>query len=384
MIESLAIGQRGILVAKQTPGRSGGSSSEWSSAGRRWMNECESSPDSPFANSGEAVKALLETLREASNVLIITHDDPDPDSIASALALAYLLEQRQGVRTTLAYGGIIGRAENKAMVRLLSIELTPSSGLDPGRYDTVALVDAQPGAGNVTLSSDLAPTVTIDHHSDAHSVLEGVPFVDLRGSCGATSTMLTGYLRAAGVTPDRRTATALFYGIKADTMGLARSAGDADVDAYLYLLPLSDTKVLAQIEQAQVPLAYFQAFERALERTFIYDDVVICDLGAMDWPDLAAEMADFLLRWEGARWIICTGLYGEEIVISVRTTDIDASAGRVVQAVVEGLGTGGGHTLMAGGRVPLDGESPRDLVRKLRRRFLRRLEKDEATGEKLI
>jgi len=348
------------------------------------MNECEASPDSTFANSAEAVEALLQTLGEASNILIVTHDDPDPDSIASALALAYLLERRQGVNTTLAYGGIIGRAENKAMVRLLSIELTPFSELDPGRYDAVALVDALPGAGNVTLPSELTPTVTIDHHSDARSDLEGVPFVDLRAACGATSTMLTGYLRAAGVAPDRRTATALFYGIKSDTMGLARSAGEADVDAYLYLLPLSDTKVLAQIEQAQVPLAYFRAFERALERTFIYDEVVVCDLGAMDWPDLAAEMADFLLRWEGARWIICTGLYGDEIVISVRTNDIEASAGRVVQAVVEGLGTGGGHSLMAGGRVPLDGESPRDLVRRLRRRFLTRLEKDEGSGEKLI
>lgn len=348
------------------------------------MNECEASRESPFANSVEAVEALLQTLREFSSILIVTHDDPDPDSIASALALAYLLEQRQGMSTTLAYGGIIGRAENKAMVRLLSIQLTPFSELDPGRYDAVALVDTLPGAGNVTLAPVLTPTVTIDHHSDAHSDLEGVPFVDLRAACGATSTMLTGYLRAAGVVPDQRTATALFYGIKSDTMGLARSAGEADVDAYLYLLPLSDTKVLAQIEQAQVPLAYFRAFERALERTFIYDEVVVCDLGAMDWPDLAAEMADFLLRWEGARWIICTGLYGDEVVISVRTNDIEASAGRVVQAVVEGLGTGGGHSLMAGGRVPLDGESPRDLVRRLRRRFLRRLEKDEGSGEKLI
>jgi nanoRNase/pAp phosphatase (c-di-AMP/oligoRNAs hydrolase) len=353
------------------------------------MNECEASRDGAFANSAEAVEALLQTLRGASTILVVTHDDPDPDSIASAMALAYLLQRWQGMTTTLAYGGIIGRAENKAMVSLLSIELTPFSELDLGRYDAVALVDAQPGAGNVTLPSVVTPKVTIDHHSDVRSALEGVPFVDVRRACGATSTMLTGYMRAAGVVPDRRTATALFYGIKSDTMSLARSAGEADVEAYLYLLPLADTKILAQIEQAQVPLAYFRAFERALERTLIYDDVVICDLGLMDWPDLAAEMADFLLRWEGARWIICTGIYGDEIVISVRTTDIDGRAGRVVRTVVEGLGTGGGHSMMAGGRVPLDGRSPRDLTRQLRGRFLSRLGKDEvgkdeASGEKLI
>ena len=196
--------------------------------------------------------------------------------------------------------------------------------------------------------------------------------------------MLTGYLQAAKLVPDRRIATALFYGIKSDTMGLARGAGEADVEAYLYLLPLTDTKVLAQIENAQVPLAYFRAFEHALERTFIYDDVVTCSLGPMDWPDLAAEMADFLLRWEGARWIVCMGVFDQNIVLSARTNDIEASAGRIVQAVVEGLGTGGGHELMAGGRVPLDGESPRDLVRELRHRFLQQLGKDEETGQKLI
>jgi nanoRNase/pAp phosphatase (c-di-AMP/oligoRNAs hydrolase) len=316
--------------------------------------------------------------------LILTHDDPDPDSMASALALAYLLDQRQGLAATLAYGGIIGRAENKAMVRLLSIELSPLHQLDLGQYDAVALVDGQAGAGNVGLPSQLTPTVIIDHHSDVSSDLAGVPFVDIRGACGATSTILTGYLRAAGVTPDRRTATALFYGIKADTMGLARAAGEADVDAYLYLLPLSDTRILAQIEHAQVPLAYFEAFERALERTLIYDDVVVCNLGSMDWPDLAAEMADFLLRWEGARWIICMGLYEDEVVISVRTNDLEANAGQVVRAVVDGLGTGGGHGLLAGGRVPLDARSPQDVVRTLRRRFLRQLAKEGREGKKLV
>lgn len=344
----------------------------------------ESGPSSAFSNSGEAVEALFEAVRGADNCLIVTHDDPDPDAIASAVALAYLLGQRLGLKATLAHGGIIGRAENKAMVRLLAIEIRPLYQVDPRRFDVIALVDAQPGAGNVGLPQEITPTVLIDHHSDVQSEVEGVSFVDIRTGCGATSTILTGYLKAVGLPPDQGTATALFYGIKSDTMGLARHAGDADVEAYLYLLPLADTNILAQIEQAQVPLAYFRAFERALERTFIYHDVVICSLGPMDWPDLAAEMADFLLRWEGARWIICTGLFDDEIVISVRTNDLEGNAGRVVQEVVRGLGAGGGHGLLAGGRIPLDDKSPRDVVRELRRRFLARLEREESEGEKLI
>lgn len=348
------------------------------------INECEGGVDSPFSSSAQAVDGLFETVRGAESCLVLTHDDPDPDAIASAVALAYLLEQCLGFKTTLAHSGIIGRAENKAMVRLLEIEIHPLNELNPRRYDVIALVDAQAGSGNVTLPRNITPAVLIDHHSDVRSELGGIRFVDIRTSCGATSTILTSYLRAAGVTPDRPIATALFYGIKSDTMGLARAAGDADISAYLYLLPLADSKILAQIEHAQVPLAYFRAFEGALERTFIYSGVVVCSLGAMDWPDLAAEMAEFLLRWEGALWIVCMGIFGDEVVISVRTNDLEGHAGLLVQEVVEGLGAGGGHNLMAGGRVPLDGQSPRDLVRELRGRFLRRLGREESQGEKLI
>jgi nanoRNase/pAp phosphatase (c-di-AMP/oligoRNAs hydrolase) len=246
------------------------------------------------------------------------------------------------------------------------------------------VVDAQPGAGNIGLPEEITPTIVLDHHPALHSETKEGQFVDIRTGCGATSTIVTGYLRAVGLAPDRQTATALFYGIKSDTMGLARAAGEADVEAYLYLLPLADPKTLAEIEQAQVPLAYFRAFEQALERTYIYADVVVCDLGAMDWPDLAAEMADFLLRWEGAQWVLCTGLFDGTIVISVRTTDLDGDAGRVVQAVVRGLGTGGGHGLLAGGRVPLNSTSQAELTRRLRDRFLLHLERDEQAREKLI
>jgi nanoRNase/pAp phosphatase (c-di-AMP/oligoRNAs hydrolase) len=111
---------------------------------------------------------------------------------------------------------------------------------------------------------------------------------------------------------------------------------------------------------------------------------VVCNLSAMDWPDLAAEMADFLLRWEGASWIICMGLYQDEVVVSVRTNDLEANAGQVVRTVVEGLGTGGGHALLAGGRVPLDGRSLQDVVRTLRRRFLRQLGREGVEGRKLV
>ncbi len=116
----------------------------------------------------------------------------------------------------------------------------------------------------------------------------------------------------------------------------------------------------------------------------IYHGVVVCDLGPMDCPDGAAEMADFLLRWEVARWIICMGLFGDAIVVAVPANNLDGDAGLAVQDVVEGLGTGGGHGLMALGRIPLDGKSTAAVVRRLRRRFLRRLGRAGQAREKLV
>lgn len=338
---------------------------------------------SKFRSSIEAVDALCEAAQGAKSALIVTHDDPDPDAIASGMALAYLFQQRLNLAATLAHGGIIGRAENKGMVGLLAIKMRDLDQLEPGEYDVVALVDAQPGAGNVHPPQEVTPTMVIDHHSAVRSELTGVQLVDIPTACGATSTILTGYLKATDVAPDHRTATALFYGVKSDTMELARGATEADVEAYLYLLPLADARILAQIEHAQVPLAYFRAFEEALERTYIYDDVVICNLGSMAWRDLGAEMADFLLRWEGACWIICMGLFDDAIVLSVPTNDLEVDAGLVVQDVVSGLGTGGGHGLTAGGWVPLHGKSPAEMVQTLRGRFLRRLGRDKLPREKL-
>jgi nanoRNase/pAp phosphatase (c-di-AMP/oligoRNAs hydrolase) len=98
--------------------------------------------------SSEQLDALLETTAHAKRVLILTHNDPDPDAISSAVALRHLLDTRQGVPTTIAYRGIIGRAENKALVRYLGYPLRSFKRADLTPPVTVALVDTQPGAGN--------------------------------------------------------------------------------------------------------------------------------------------------------------------------------------------------------------------------------------------
>ena len=169
------------------------------------------------------VANLLQVLDRPGPLVILPHDNPDPDAMASAVALKYLVSTLLEKPAEIALGGIVGRAENRAMRTYLSIDLVPVSEI---RFDAdvqVALVDTQPGRPNNSLPEGVVPTVVIDHHP-AYAEYPGVPFLDLREHYGATSTILTEYLREVEAAIEHKIATALFYGITAETQDLGREA----------------------------------------------------------------------------------------------------------------------------------------------------------------
>jgi nanoRNase/pAp phosphatase (c-di-AMP/oligoRNAs hydrolase) len=288
----------------------------------------------------ERLESLLGAVGSAGNVLILPHNYPDPDAIASALALRHLLAESLGVEGRIAYKGIIGRAENKALTRYLGRPLQRLAVSDLQQAEAVALVDTQPDAGNNALLPKSPVAIVFDHHPWREATATA-GFADVRPEVGATSTILTEYLQAAGIEPTPRLATALFYGIKADTMGLGRAAGPSDVAAYFYLQSRINVSALAEIERAQVPAEYFRSFDTALRAAHIYNGVVISYIGRMGYPDLAAEMADLLLRLRGTRWVICMGAYQSDLFLAVRTRGHRLEAGGLVQAIVGGRGVGG-------------------------------------------
>lgn len=321
---------------------------------------------------------LLDLVADAKSVLILPHNDPDPDAIASAVGLRHLLEQRAGVPTQVAFQGIIGRSENKALVRYLGRPLKQLSESDLRRASHIALVDTQPGTGNNPLPAGLVPSIVLDHHAwRAESAL--APYHDVRPEQGATSTIVTEYLQAASIEPAETLATALFYGIKTDTMGLGRGAGLGDVAAYYYLQPLVDIEVLAEIERAQVPASYFKSFVTAIQAARVYDQVVLSYIGSMSYPDQAAEIADILSRLEGVQWVMCMGVYNNGLILAVRSRSRRTGAGMLVQAVVGSLGMAGGHGTMAGGHVPLNGADPALLADQLSQKMLAYLKVPPAT-----
>jgi nanoRNase/pAp phosphatase (c-di-AMP/oligoRNAs hydrolase) len=326
---------------------------------------------------------LLKSMEGTGKILILPHSDPDPDAIASALALRCLLAEKAGVEGQIAYKGIIGRAENQALVRYLGQPLRRLTSSDLDRGWPFALVDTQPGTGNNALPAHVTPALVFDHHPWREAT-GAVAFADVRTEAGSTSTILLEYLQAAEIELSSSLATALFYGIKTDTMGLGRGASPADVAAYFYLQSRIDVEALVEIERAQLPAEYFLRLDAALHGARVYDSLIISYVGPMDHPDLAAEMADLLLRLQGVSWAICMGVYRDELILAVRSQSRRVGAGQLVRAIVGDEGTAGGHGTMAAGHVPLRGRSPEPVAARLGQGALQHLDLSEATVSRLL
>jgi nanoRNase/pAp phosphatase (c-di-AMP/oligoRNAs hydrolase) len=327
---------------------------------------------------------LLQALEGPAPLVILPHDNPDPDALASAAALKFLVQELMGKEAVIAQGGIVGRAENRAMLTYLNIDLEPVGELSFGDAH-VALVDTQPGRTNNSLPAGMTPTVVIDHHP-AYDQYAGVPFLDLREEYGATSTILTEYVRESHLQIESKIATALFYGIMAETQDLGRESTPADIAAAQYLYPYANKRRLGKIENARVPREYFAAFHEAIERAEIFDNAVVSILPEVQYPDMVAEVADFLLRLDEVEWACAIGRYKDFLHVSLRTTEREVNAGDILQRVL-GSSWAGGHDQIAGGRTRITGSGPEAAAHaatEVRTRLLATLAITGATGRALV
>jgi nanoRNase/pAp phosphatase (c-di-AMP/oligoRNAs hydrolase) len=303
----------------------------------------------------EKLDRLLASVRGRKKALIITHDNPDPDSMAAGVALGFLLERKAGIETRVGYGGTIGRAENTAFVRVLKLPVYPVSTVDFEEYDLFGVVDTQPCVRNHSLPPRFPADMVFDHHPLRDESLQA-PFADVGGDFGATSTMIVEYLRAAGLEPSPEVATALFYGLKADTRDLGRQTAQRDIDAYLWLFPRCDKQLLGLIEHPALPVRYFKLYHRALEKARVHDTAVVTDLGDVYSPDMVAEVAERHMYIEDMKWSLASGTYRNQLYFSLRVKDRRMNAGRLIREVCEPHGgSSGGHGSMAGARLPLSG-----------------------------
>ncbi len=324
-----------------------------------------------LSHSEEFSIGVIEWLRGKGAILIVTHDHPDPDALAAAFALQHLILVKTGQEATIAFGGVVGRRENLVMVHELGIKSKPIDDLDLDSFNAVCMVDTQPGTGNNSYPIDRRVDLVIDHHQ-YKELTQSSRWVDVRPEYGASASILFEYLQSQNVKIATKLATILFYAIKSETEDLGRDWTKSDRDAYMKLMPLCNNRILHEITRPKASRVYFKYFNVGLNNAKIFGNTLIFNLYAIDHPEIVAEIADFLMRVEGIEIVLGLGHFQGEGVLSMRTSQLESHAGSLMQEIIKGLGTGGGHSMTAGGQIHLE-STDRAAIDKLESELIRRL-----------
>lgn len=299
------------------------------------------------ATQKKRYRQLMEHISGDDTIGILIN--ADPDALASAVALQRLF-WRKVKKTLICRVNAIKRSDNLAMVRLLGIKVPYITKADTSHVTKWATVDGQPNHhprfGKVNFH------IIIDHHPPAKDL--EAPFVDIRDNFGAASSMLTEYLRAAGIKPSARLATALFYGIKTDTDNFARSSSANDIKAFKYLYPFVNLNIIKKIESSEITKANLNAFRKAFEHLEFIGNAAYINMGHVDDADVLVIIADFFLKMAEAKWCFVSGVYGHKVIIIVRNAGFRLHAGKLVQRLFSDVGAAGGHKNAARVEIPLD------------------------------
>lgn len=320
------------------------------------------------------INQLIRHLQPAGRILVTTHEHPDPDALASSIGLSYLLEKLlPSAEIITSFKGALGGGLNRIFAQYSLPHYIPWDRIDPSTFDAVCLLDCQPAFTNSPLPEDACPVACIDHHPPIRGRRCRSPFVDIRRDVGASSSIVFGYYMERDIDIPKDIAALMLYGIESDLAGAAGHPGDLDNVALSTLTLVADTRKLYRIRFVDLPRSYYIAYHTALSNAVTYADVMFTHLDSIDSPEQPAVMADFLLRYEEANWVLVTAVSGRGLVLSLRTTHATPqSGGSIMSRIVRGLGQGGGHPTKAGGYIPLP-DTDEDTIAQARNTLKRRL-----------
>ena len=296
----------------------------------------------------QRVQQYQRYLSDADRVLILLHNDPDPDAIASGLALRNILRR---TRQTAIIGCLAGvsRPENLRMLKLLDLQIEVLTPEQFKNFDRIALVDVQPH-----YFPGLLPHVdlVIDHHPEQTGY--NAVFKDIRAHYGSTSTILTEHMRAVDIDISERTATAMLYAIKSDTLFFNRQANRADLDAFSFLYPIADATMIRKMEGSEITAERLDFVIKAWQHGRMVEHVFCAFIGEPSREDFIPYVADFFLQLENVQWSVISGVVNDTFVVSVRNLGYSRNAGDFVRRWFNDIGSAGGHRTMAKAVVPLE------------------------------
>jgi nanoRNase/pAp phosphatase (c-di-AMP/oligoRNAs hydrolase) len=329
-----------------------------------------------------AARRLVAAIRpcKQKGLAVFLHDDPDPDTMASGMALMRICAANR-VGCTLYYGGEISRPDNRLMASMLGARLVGLGSAQEAAavmasHDKSALIEASvPGQNNILPPSSRVDII-IDHHPLHPGTQPDAEMVDIRPNMGAAATILTGYLRRLWIRPDPPLAAAMLYAIKVDTGDLTRNVDPEDLAATVYLAEHADLRLIRRFEAPPMPDSTAEAMARAVLDRELVGGHMLAFAGTIRDREALAQAADFLMRLDGVTAAVVSGILRDRIYVSARSADPSVDVGRLLHAAFGKAGSAGGHATAAGAQIPLGALGPEEHEGKraeLARRAVRRL-----------
>jgi nanoRNase/pAp phosphatase (c-di-AMP/oligoRNAs hydrolase) len=311
-----------------------------------------------FRTKGGELKGALG---EVDEITVLTHPNPDPDAMATAIGVARIADLAD-TESSIRFPGQIRHQENRAFRTVLDLELEPlDSAADLGP-EPVVLVDHNEARG-FEGAEEVEPYAVVDHHPG-----EGVgsTFTDVRKEYGAAASIVTEYFRETGARPEQddpataklntTVATGLLYGILADTAHLTRGCTRAEFDAAAFLHPAIDEDAIDRIANPQVDQEILDVISRAISDREVRPPYALADVGELSNLDAIPQAADELLSLEGVTAVVVMGEKEDTLHLSGRSRDDRVHMGNALQTVVSEipLAEAGGHARMGGGQISIE------------------------------
>jgi len=286
---------------------------------------------------------------------IVTHLNPDPDSISSAMALSMIARHasHNKLNCRILYEGDIGHQENRAFINLLEIKMERLTPQILSECNYIALVDSSAPGANNELPKTTRVNIIVDHHKNGERPPGAADFVDIRPGVGATASIMTQYLMELDIPVSKSVATALLYGIRADTRDFKRNVTPQDLNYAAFLLPLTDSDLLDKITSPSISQETVEIMGNAIRNRRLRSGYLFSNVGFIRNRDALPQAADILIHLEGVNTALVYGISDQNIVISGRNKDIRLHLGNVMAEAFSPIGEAGGHATMAAAMIPL-------------------------------
>lgn len=253
----------------------------------------------------------------------------DPDAIASAFGLAFLIKRIRDTENnvTVYYCGGIGHPQNRTIInkydlkrRMKPIEDLPSETAYTALVDSSSIHD-----GRIPEGESIEPIIVLDHHRESQLPEKDNTFYWI-DDVGSASTLVAELLEAMGVEFDDENtyiATLLSMGVYTDTKALV-SGSSRDRHAYGYATKATSAVEFSHLINYPFPESHFENLERALQRRKRVGSRLMSNVGNIpeEIADDMASIADYFLRMEGISLVVVWGIIGDDVRISARSTDL--------------------------------------------------------------